>query len=47
MKRLLLVPVLCVSLAALGCGRTEKPSDMGVGDAGISGGITGGTGGQG
>lgn len=47
MKRYLSVLALSVSLVALGCGRTEQPSDMGVGDASISGGITGGTGGEG
>lgn len=47
MKRFVFSLMLCATLAALGCGRTEKPADMGVGDASISGGITGGTGGEG
>lgn len=47
MKSYCVAFLLSASLVAVGCGRTENPADMGVGDASVTGGATGGTGGQG
>jgi len=43
MTRYLVPSLLCIVLALAGCGRTQNPDDIGVGDASISG----GTGGEG